>query len=116
MIGGRKLPALSILEIEHRPLVSLKLKTFCQNYYCRLKERLNADRIQLILLSRLEKFLRRFRIATLKVDNGTSGWLKKIREKTIAVTPAAYWTIFKKEKESAVGAEFVSDSDSAREV
>jgi hypothetical protein len=93
VIVSRKLPALSVLEAEEKPLIPLKVKIWCRNILCRLKERLNADKIQMFLLARLEKFLRRFRIVTLKVDNGTFSWLKKIREKSVMASPAAYWSV-----------------------
>ena len=95
-IVGRKLPALSVLEVEERPLIPLKIKTYWYDFSRWLKERLNADKIQFFLLTRLEKFLRRFRIMTLKADNGVFSWLKKIREKSVMASPAAYWSVFKK--------------------
>lgn len=100
IIVSRKLPALSVLEVEERPLIPLKIKTCWHNFFRRLKERLNADKIQMFLLARLEKFLRRFRIVTLKVDNGTFSWLKKIREKSVTASPAAYWSVFKEEEQA----------------
>jgi len=93
VIVSRKLPALSALEVEERPLIPLKAKIWCENFSRRVKERLNADKIQMFLLARLEKFLRRFRIVTLKVDNGTFSWLKKIREKSVMASSAAYWSV-----------------------
>ena len=94
VIVSRKIPDLAALEMEERPLIPLRVKIWRQNVSRRLKERLNADKIQMFLLARLEKFLRRFRIVTLKVDNGTFSWLKKIREKSVMASPAAYWSVF----------------------
>lgn len=90
-IVGRRLPDLAALEIEEKPLIPPWVKIRLRDAWNRLRERLNADKIQMFLLARLEKFLRRFRIVALKVDNGTFTWLKKIREKTVEAAPV-YWT------------------------
>ncbi len=99
VIVSRKLPDLAALETEERPLIPSRASIWLKNVWRRLLERLNADKIQMFLLVRLEKFLRRFRIMTLKVDNGTFSWLKKIREKSVMASPAAYWSVFRAEDE-----------------
>lgn len=74
------MPVLARLTEEELAFLERK-KTLAKKY-----REINNHRYQISLMTTLEKFLRRFKVWFLKMENLLSGWIKKIKDKSWEIT------------------------------